>query len=84
MRLTLDTGDTVEARVDDVDRVPDERLRVALESAALDGRLKVTANRLADGWHAAHLQRSTLEEPTEDWAPVGEVIDAVVVGTAPR
>ncbi|WP_158237445.1 hypothetical protein [Halegenticoccus soli] len=83
VELTLDTGDTVAARVTDVDRARDERIRVGLASPRFDGRLRVTATRGFGEWRPAYLQRNALAEPAEEWSPVGEVVEAEIVGTAP-
>ena len=84
VRLELDDGTTVEARISQFDYTPEERLRLELSVEGENARYQARATFEDGGWTPVEVRRYAADENTDgDWEPLGEVTE-VSPGDVPR
>lgn len=84
VRLTLDDGTTIDARISQFDYTPDERLRLELSVEDENARYQARASFEDEEWTPVEVRRYPADsEGAGDWETLGTV-DEVTSGDVPQ
>lgn len=87
VRLALDDGTTIDARISQFDYTPDERLRLELSVADENARYQARALFEDDDWTPVEVRRYAIDSDEAgdgDWETLGEVTEVTPGGTPQR